>query len=65
MVMIIKQKQLRLPISIVRTSTYMQGSCMITIGKIPKSAGYIIMPLENIVTAIPSSKPACIIEVLL
>ena len=36
MIAIIKQKQLRLPISIVETITYMQGSCMITIGKIPK-----------------------------
>ena len=35
MVVIIEQKQLRLPISIVITSTYMQGSCMITIDKIP------------------------------
>jgi len=36
MVTIIKQKQLRLPISIVQKITYMQGSCMITIGKIPR-----------------------------
>jgi hypothetical protein len=38
MAMILKQKQLRLPISIVQTKTYMQGSCMITIGKIPKKS---------------------------
>ena len=37
MIAIIKQKQLRLPISIVQTITYLQGSCMITIGKIPKN----------------------------
>ena len=36
MVAIIKQKQLRLPISIVQTITYMQGSHMVTIGKIPR-----------------------------
>jgi hypothetical protein len=36
MIAIIKQKQLRLSISIVQTITYLQGSCMITIGKIPR-----------------------------
>jgi len=33
---IIKQKQLLMPISIVKASTYLQGSCMITVGKIPQ-----------------------------
>jgi SRSO17 transposase len=36
MIVIIKQKQLRLPISIVQTTTYLQGSCMTNIGKIPR-----------------------------
>jgi SRSO17 transposase len=47
MVAIIKQKQLRLPISIVQTTTYMQGSCMITIGKIPKKLQKFFGPVKK------------------
>jgi SRSO17 transposase len=47
MVTIIKQKQLRLPISIVQTTTYMQGSCMITIGKIPKKLQRFFRPVKK------------------
>jgi SRSO17 transposase len=47
MVAIIKQKQLRLPISIVQTITYMQGSCMITIGKIPKKLQCFFKPVKS------------------
>ena len=47
MVIIIKQKQLRLPISIVQTKTYMQGSCMITIGKIPKKLKSFFKPVKK------------------
>jgi hypothetical protein len=36
MIATVKQKQLRLPISIVKATTYMQESFMITIGKIPQ-----------------------------
>ena len=47
MVMIIKQKQLRLPISIVQTKHYRQGSCMINIGKIPKKLQSFFKPLKR------------------
>ena len=47
MIAIIKQKQLRLPISIVQTSTYLQGSCMITIGKIPKKIQRFFKPAKK------------------
>jgi SRSO17 transposase len=47
MVMIIKQKQLPLPISIVKTSTYKQGSCMITIGKIPAKLKSFFKPVKR------------------
>jgi len=47
MVMIIKQKQLRLPIRIVNAITYKQGSCMITIGKIPKKLQSFFKPLKR------------------
>jgi SRSO17 transposase len=47
MATIIKQKQLRLPISIVQTTTYMQGSCMITIGKIPKKLQCFFRPVKK------------------
>jgi len=47
MVAIIKQKQLRLPISIVQTITYMQGSCMITIGKIPRKLQSFFKPVKK------------------
>ena len=44
---IIKQKQLRLPIRIVQTITYEQGSCMITIGKIPKKLKSFFKPAKR------------------
>jgi SRSO17 transposase len=47
MITIIKQKQLRLPISIVQTTTYLQGSCMITIGKIPKKLQSFFKPVKK------------------
>jgi hypothetical protein len=47
MVTIIKQKQLRLPISAVKTKTYLQGSCMITIGKIPKKVKSFFKPVKK------------------
>jgi SRSO17 transposase len=47
LVAIIKQKQLRLPISIVKATTYMQGSCMITIGKIPKKLQSFFKPVKR------------------
>ena len=47
MVMITKQKQLRLPIRIVETITYKQGSCMITIGKIPKKLQSFFKPIKK------------------
>jgi SRSO17 transposase len=47
MAAIIKQKQLLLPISIVQTTTYMQGSCMITIGKIPKKLQGFFRPVKK------------------
>ncbi len=47
MVIIIKQKQLRLPISIVQTKSYKQGSCMITIGKIPKKLQSFFKPVKK------------------
>jgi SRSO17 transposase len=47
MVANIKQKQLRLPISIVQTITYMQGSCMITIGKIPRKLQSFFKPIKR------------------
>ena len=50
MVTIIKQKQLLLPISIVQTRTYLQGSCMITIGKIPKKVKSFFKPVKKLVS---------------
>ena len=47
MVMIIKQKQLRLPIRVVIAISYKQGSCMITIGKIPKKLQSFFKPLKR------------------
>ena len=47
MVAMVKQKQLRLPISIVTTNTYMQGSCMITIGKIPRKLQSFFRPVKK------------------
>jgi SRSO17 transposase len=43
----IEQKQLRLPISIVKAITYMQGSCMITIGKIPRKLQSFFKPVRK------------------
>ena len=51
MIMIIKQKQLHLPIRVVQTITYMQGSCMITIGKIPKKVQSFFNPTRNALSA--------------
>jgi len=45
--MIIKQKQLLLPIRIVNTITYKQGSCMITIGKIPRKLQCFFKPVKK------------------
>jgi SRSO17 transposase len=45
--MIIKQKQLHLPISIVKAITYIQGSCMITIGKIPGKLQQFFRPVKK------------------
>ena len=47
MVMIIKQKQLPLPISIVKAITYKRGSCMITIGKNPKKLQSFFRPVKK------------------
>ena len=47
MIVMIKQKQLRLPISILETITYMQGSCMVTIGKIPKKLQSFFRPVKK------------------
>jgi SRSO17 transposase len=47
MVVTIKQKQLHLPISMVKTSTYKQGSCMVTIGKIPKRLQRFFKPVKR------------------
>jgi len=47
MVMIIKQKQLPLPISIVKAITYKRGSCMITIGKNPKKLQSFFKPVKK------------------
>jgi SRSO17 transposase len=49
--MIIKQKQLLLPISVVQTITYKQGSCMITIGKIPKKVKSFFKPTKKALSA--------------
>jgi SRSO17 transposase len=45
--MIIKQKQLPLPISIVNAITYKRGSCMITIGKIPGKLQSFFKPVKK------------------
>jgi SRSO17 transposase len=47
MITILEQKQLRLPISVVQTKTYLQGSCMITIGKIPKKLQSFFKPVKR------------------
>ena len=47
MILIIKQKQLLLPITIVQTKSYKQGSCMVTIGKIPKKLQSFFRPVKK------------------
>ena len=47
MVTIIKQKQPHLPISMVKTKTYMHGGCMITIGKIPRKLKSFFRPVKR------------------
>ena len=47
MVMIIKQKQPLLPISILETGTYKHGGRMITIGKIPKKLQSFFKPVKR------------------
>ena len=44
---IIKQKQPHLPISISITSTYKHAGCMITIGKIPRKLQSFFKPLRG------------------
>jgi hypothetical protein len=44
---IIKQKQPRMPISILIEDTYMHGGCMITIGKIPQKLQRFFRPIKN------------------
>jgi SRSO17 transposase len=44
---IIKQKQPLLPISIVNSDTYIQGGCMITIGKIPQKIQRFFRPVKK------------------
>jgi len=47
MVIIMKQKQPLLPISILETDTYKHGGCMITIGKIPKKLQSFFKPVKK------------------
>jgi hypothetical protein len=47
MVMIIKQKQPPLPISILITTTYKQGGFTITVGKIPKKMQSFFKPVKK------------------
>ena len=47
MVMIIKQKQPHLPISILTIGTYKHGGCMITIGKIPRKLQSFFKPVKR------------------
>ena len=47
----IKQKQPILTISIVKASTYLQGGCMITIGKIPQKVQSFFKPTRNALSA--------------
>jgi SRSO17 transposase len=47
MVMIIKQKQPLMPISILKTGTYKYGGCMITIGKIPTKLQSFFRPVKK------------------
>ena len=51
MVAMIKQKQLRFPISILTKSTYKYGGCMITIGKIPQKVQSFFKPTRNALSA--------------
>ena len=47
MVLIIKQKQPLMPISILKIGTYKYGGCMITIGKIPKKLQSFFRPVKR------------------
>ena len=51
MIAMIKQKQPILTISIVETTAYQQGGCMITIGKIPKKVQTFFKPTRNALSA--------------
>jgi len=51
MIVMIKQKQPVLTISIVNSSTCNQGGCMITIGKIPKKVQTFFKPTRNTLSA--------------
>jgi len=51
MIVVIKQKQPLVPISIVTSSTYKHGGCMITIGKIPQKVKTFFQPVKNNVSA--------------
>ncbi|HQB59125.1 MAG TPA: transposase [Bacteroidales bacterium] len=44
---IIKQKQPHMPISVLTKNTYMHGSCMITIGRIPKKLQGFFRPVKK------------------
>jgi len=47
MVLIIKQKQPLMPISILIIGTYKYGGCMITIGKIPRKLQSFFKPVKR------------------
>ncbi len=51
MIVMIKQKQPILTISILETIAYQQGGCMITIGKIPKKVQTFFKPTRNALSA--------------
>jgi hypothetical protein len=51
MIVVIQQKQPRMPISIVLSNTYMHGGCMITIGKIPQKVKPFFKPIQHAVSA--------------
>jgi hypothetical protein len=44
---IIKQKQPHMPISIVTSNIYKYGGCMVTIGKIPQKLQRFFMPVKK------------------
>ena len=51
MIVMIKQKQPRMTISIVKAISYMHGGCMVTIGKIPQKVKLFFKPTKNNVSA--------------